>query len=275
MLVIKHHSYYRRCKTKYRWRSVDALLTLCWRSVDALLTLCWRSVDALLTLCWHSVDAHFQDVVGRVSMGVCTSRQLIRPKLTVTYRCQYFTIHSTISECDHKCETRNAEPEIGTDASSQTRWNPQVDGYGSGFGPPRVSGLGFWTCLERKQPVFAVQTRTSGWLPGPVANTNWNYLMKMSFNWIWTSFVVAQYVTLQWTALYCSWIEFIMVSLFIMWWYTTLQICVQCLTGLSVFLLIAQEAIVKNRHSPVRQCNLSLSHKSIYGACKFLLQCQI
>jgi len=31
MLLIKHHSYYRRCKTKYHWRSVDALLTLCWR----------------------------------------------------------------------------------------------------------------------------------------------------------------------------------------------------------------------------------------------------
>ena len=48
---------YARCMIKNRWRSLDALLTLCWCSVDALLTLCWCSVDALLTLCWRSVDA--------------------------------------------------------------------------------------------------------------------------------------------------------------------------------------------------------------------------
>jgi len=90
----------------------------------------------------------------------------------VTYHGQYFTINSRISECDHKCETRNAEPEIGTDGSSQTRRNPRVDGYGSGFGPPRVCGSGFWPVLEPNQPVFAVQTRTAGGLPGPVANTS-------------------------------------------------------------------------------------------------------
>jgi len=61
----------------------------------------------------------------------------------VTYHGQYFTINSRISECDHQCETRNAEPEIGTDGSSQTRRNPWVDGYGSGFGLPRVCGSGF------------------------------------------------------------------------------------------------------------------------------------
>ena len=101
----------------------------------------------------------------------CTSRRLIRPKRTVTYHGQYFTINSRISECDHKCETRNAEPEIGTDGSSQTRRNLRVDGYGSGFGPPRVCGLGFWPVLEPNRPVVAVQTRTTGGLPGPVANT--------------------------------------------------------------------------------------------------------
>jgi len=57
-------------------------------------------------------------------------------------------INSSISECDHQCETRNAETEIGTDGSSQTRRNPQVDGYGSGLGPPRVNGSGFWMGLE-------------------------------------------------------------------------------------------------------------------------------
>jgi hypothetical protein len=90
----------------------------------------------------------------------------------VTYHGQYFTINSRISECYHKCETQNAEPEIGTDGSRQTRRNPRVDGYGSGFGPPRVCGSGFWPVHEPNWPVFAVQTRTAGGLPGPVDNTN-------------------------------------------------------------------------------------------------------
>jgi len=30
-------------------------------------------------------------------------------KWTVMYWCQYFTIHCSISECDHKCETQNVE----------------------------------------------------------------------------------------------------------------------------------------------------------------------
>jgi len=90
----------------------------------------------------------------------------------MTYQGQYCTINSSISECDHKCETRNAEPEIRTDGSSQTWRNPQVDGYRSRFGPPRVCGSSLWSVLEPNQPVIAVQTRTAGGLPGPVANTN-------------------------------------------------------------------------------------------------------
>jgi len=77
-----------------------------------------------------------------------------------------------MSECDHQYETRNTDPEIGTDGSSHTRRNPRVDGYGSGFGPPIVSGSGFWTVLEPNRPIFAVQTRTAGGLFRPVANTN-------------------------------------------------------------------------------------------------------
>jgi len=61
--------------------------------------------------------------------------------------------------------------EIGTDRSSQTRRNPRVDGYGSRFGPPTVSGSGFWKGLEPNRPVFVVQTQAAGGLPGPVANT--------------------------------------------------------------------------------------------------------
>jgi len=99
------------------------------------------------------------------------SRRLISRKWTVTYQCQHFTVDRRISECDHKCETRNAEPDIGTDGSNQTRRNPRVNGYGSRFGLPRVSGSGFWMGLEPNRPVLAVQTRTAGRLPRPVANT--------------------------------------------------------------------------------------------------------
>jgi len=146
------------------WRSVDALLTLCWRSVDALLTLCWRSVDALLTLCSRSVDAQLT-LIFRMWLGawVCLfwiSRWLIRRKWTMTYQRQHFMINSRISQCDHKCETRNAEQEIGTDGSRQTRQNPRVDRYGSGFGPSRVSGSGLRTGQEPNRPIFVVQTRT-------------------------------------------------------------------------------------------------------------------
>ena len=65
----------------------------------------------------------------------------------------------------------NSEPEIGTGGASQTRLNRLVDGSGSRFGPPRATGLGFWTALQLNQHIFTVQTRTSGGLPWSVANT--------------------------------------------------------------------------------------------------------
>ena len=68
-------------------------------------------------------------------------------------------------------KTRKGELETGTDGSSQTRQNPRVDGYGYGFGPPRICGSGFWTGLEPNRSVFPIQTQTAGGLPGPVANT--------------------------------------------------------------------------------------------------------
>jgi len=123
-------------------------------------------VDAPLTLIFRMWSGAY----------VYTFWLLMRPihsKWTVTYLWRYFTINSSISECDHKCETQNVEPEIGTNGSSLTRLNPRVDGYGSRFGPPRVSGSGFWTGLEPNRPVFAVQTRSANRLPGPVATTRY------------------------------------------------------------------------------------------------------
>jgi len=63
------------------------------------------------------------------------------------------------------------ELEIGTDESNQTRWNPSVDGYRSGIGSTTVTGSGIQPGLELSQPIFAVQTRTAGRLPAPVAIT--------------------------------------------------------------------------------------------------------
>jgi len=131
-----------------------------------------KIVDAPLTLI-------FMTWLGAWVFLFCTSRRLIHRKWTVMYQCQYFTTKSSVSECDHKWETRNTEPEIGTDRSSQTWRNLQDDGYGSEFGPPRVCGSGFWTGLEPNRQIFAVQTQTAGRLPGPVANTT---LLHTLFN---------------------------------------------------------------------------------------------
>ena len=79
---------------------------------------------------------------------------------------------------------RNAKPEIGPEGSCQTRRNPLVDGYGAGFGPPRISGSGIWTVLEPNRTVFPVQTRTAGGLPGPVANTRLSFGF-MVFLWVY------------------------------------------------------------------------------------------
>jgi len=68
-------------------------------------------------------------------------------------------------------KTRNAAPEFGPNVSSQTRRNQSVDGYRAGFGPPRNSRWRLWTVLEPNRTVYLVRTRTTGGLPGPVANT--------------------------------------------------------------------------------------------------------
>jgi hypothetical protein len=58
-----------------------------------------------------------------------------------------------MSECDHNCETRNAEPEKGTDGSGQLQPNLWVSRYGSGLGLQRVRGSAFWPGLEPYGPI--------------------------------------------------------------------------------------------------------------------------
>jgi len=124
-----------------------------------------------LTLRWHSFSEWGTERVSHVSNykggrfiwknWQCAKVNILR--LTVGY------LNATINR-----KTRNTEPEIGTDGSSQTRQDPRVDGYGSGFGPPRRCGSGFWMVLEPNLTVYPVQTQTAGGLPGPIANTSLN-----------------------------------------------------------------------------------------------------
>jgi hypothetical protein len=78
--------------------------------------------------------------------------------------------------------TRKLEPEIWTDWSSQTGQKPQVDGYGSAFGPPRCSWSVFWMGLEPNRTILTVRTWTAAWLPGLVANTRPSCLGCMKFH---------------------------------------------------------------------------------------------
>jgi len=109
-------------------------------------------------------------------------------------------------------KTRNTEPEIGTDGSSQSRQNPRVDRYGSGFGPPSRCRSGFWTVPEPNRTVFPVRTPTAAGLPRPVANTNaiWYFVrypalfVKLNFLFqnIW-SLIIIWYIFISGKVLGC------------------------------------------------------------------------
>jgi len=187
MSVIKHQSYYRRCRTQNHWRSVDThfqdgvwSVLLVFFAIKAANTL----FITILDLSHPQITQDTRPIIVDAPLtliltmwyGACVnsfgwSRGPIHWKWTVMYQCEYFTIYSRIFKCDHKCETRHAEPVIGTDWFSQTQHNRQVDRYVSVFGPPRVCGSYFWTGLELDWHIFAVQIRTAGWLPAPIANT--------------------------------------------------------------------------------------------------------
>jgi hypothetical protein len=63
------------------------------------------------------------------------------------------------------------EPEIGTDGSSETWLNPQIDWHESGFGMPRVRRSGVWSGLELNRPVDVIQSPIACRLLRSVANT--------------------------------------------------------------------------------------------------------
>ena len=178
---------YMTYKTQNRWRSVDAhfqngagsvlLSLLAWKTANtSFMIVCIQSPPRLLikpdqkswTRRWLScsgwgiqrVSLVFSDKGGRFIWKGQSPAKVNILKLAVG------NLNVTINR-----KTRNTEPEIGTDRSSQTRKNLRVDGYGSRSGTPRCYGSGFGTVLERNWTVFPVRMPNASGLPGPVANT--------------------------------------------------------------------------------------------------------
>jgi len=80
--------------------------------------------------------------------------------------------------------------------------------------------------------------------------------------------------THQWTALWCSKMQFYVVSHCNLSLYSTSQICMQCLTDLIIF-LVAVESIFKNPHSALLYRYFRQSLESKYLAFQFLPRCRI
>jgi len=178
---------YPRCEIFNRWHLFDAhfedgagsmslLLFPIKEANTSVMTICnqcpfWlpRMQDLqLLTLRWHSfpgwgrecLSTYFDHKGGKYIPKEHWHTSVNNLRLTVEY------LNATINRT-----SRNAKPDIGPDASNQTRRNPCVVGYGAGFGQPRSCRSSFWTVLEPNRTVFPVQTRTACGLPWPIANS--------------------------------------------------------------------------------------------------------
>ena len=179
---------YPRCKTKNRWRSVDAHFQNGAESVSLSLSHIKAAYTSFMNVCiqlplrlpkvqdqqsltcrWLSFSGWGREQLSLVFdfKGGQYIRKGQRSTNVNILRLAMGYLKATINRI-----TRILEPEIGTNGSSQTRQNPRVDGYGSGFGPPRCSRSGFWMGLEPNRNILAVRTRTAGRLPRPVANTS-------------------------------------------------------------------------------------------------------
>jgi len=181
------HLDYPRCENLNRWRSVDAhfqdgpgsvsILPLTIKKANtSVMTICNQSPLRLptmpgqksFTLCWPSFPgwgrervSQFLDYKGGQYIQKGHQRTMVN---ILQFTVGYF--NATIN-----WTTRNVEPEIDPDRSSQTERNQEIDRYGAGFGPWRSSGSGVWIGLDCNPPIFLVQTRVAGRFPGPVANT--------------------------------------------------------------------------------------------------------
>jgi len=171
-----HHINYPRCETLHCWCSVDthfqdgagsmSLLVLPIKHANtSVMTIrnLWplrlpkMQDQKLLTLCWRSFSGWCREHLSPffAYKGSHYIQKDHRGTIINLLRLIEGYLNATINTT-----TRNAEPEIVLDGSSQTRQNPRLDGYGAGFGPPRSHGLCFWMVLELNQTVFPVHTRT-------------------------------------------------------------------------------------------------------------------
>ena len=204
------HLAYPRCETFNRWCSVDAhfrdgaervslpllriqvakspFMTMCNQSPHKLpkmqdqesLTLPWRwfpgwGRERVFPYCDYKGGWYIQTEKWPTIVNI----------LHLTIRLLNVTINST---------TWNAEPEIGTDESSQTQWYPRIGRYGSMFAPPRSRTMGLWTGLELNRIVFPVYPLTAAGLPGNIANTIEEISMYTCR--VWTKLILMFYTLL-------------------------------------------------------------------------------
>ena len=123
----------------------------------------------LLTLCWCSIPGWGREPVSPVfdyKGGQYNPKRRWHTIINILWSIIGYLNATTNGK------PQKATPAIGTDGSSQTCQNLLVCGYGSKFGQPRSTRLGFWTGLGPNQTVFALITRTAGKLPRPIANTS-------------------------------------------------------------------------------------------------------
>jgi len=103
-----------------------------------LLTLHWHSFSGCSCACIsvlfdHHGGQYIQNIQRRTNVNIW--------HLTVAY------LIATLNN-----ETENAQPEIWTDRSSQSRPNPCIDRYGSGFAPRTGSRSGCWSWYGTQLP---------------------------------------------------------------------------------------------------------------------------
>jgi len=122
-------------------------------------------VDALLRLT-------FRMGFGAFLCLFLSLRQPIHQKETATYHVNILRLTLPYLNVMKNSETRNAEPEIGTDRCSQTRHNLWVEGCVPRCGQPSGRGPAISTGLEPNRIVIEVQTSTADSSPDPVANTS-------------------------------------------------------------------------------------------------------
>jgi len=157
------------------WRSVDAHFQyvagsisdslLHWNAANtSFMIICIQSPPRLpmmqdwqsLTRCWLLYSWWGRECVSLV-FG-CKCGRYIRKE-------QWLTIVHILSwavgylNATRKRKTWNTEPEIGTDRSSQTRQNPWVDWYGSGFAQTRRRKSGFGRFMNRTEHYLRSKTR--------------------------------------------------------------------------------------------------------------------